>query len=274
MYKTTSTAPVSPRPPYYHSGPAPLTPAQSITQTYSLAHIARRKLAREASRSDLHLGRLVGHANLLDSLMLELGRAEREQQQWLLTQSRKMQRHEGARHIQWADCVVEEEATDDWHASDADSDLESEYDDERLEMGEDEDEDMETDMEVDMVSVQRVSSYRILPAVTTLTRPSTPNPSHEIDHVEILQLEYSPSHSSPPELDHDSDSSEDEAMPPSPPADRVSSFFRDDSPTIVDPLQDHLSNDLSSQDPSITAKNYFHSQSKNDHLISTDIYSV
>lgn len=254
--------------------PSTLTPAQSITQTYSLAHIARRKLAREASRSDLHLGRLVGHANLLDSLMSELVRAEREQQQWLLAQSRKMQRPEGARHIQWADCVVEDEATDDWNSSDADSNAEGEYDDERLEMGEDDDEDMETDMEADMVSVRRVSSYRILPSVTTLTRPSTPNPSHKIDHVEILQLEFSPSHSSLPELDHDSDSSEDESMPPSPPADRVSSFFLDDSPTIVDPSQDQLSNNLSSQNPSITVKEYFHSQTKNDHLISTDIYSM
>ena len=50
----------------------------SITQTYYLAHKARSKLSSEASRPDHNLRLLVGHANMLDSLMLEPADAERE----------------------------------------------------------------------------------------------------------------------------------------------------------------------------------------------------
>ena len=51
----------------------------SITQTYYLSHKARAKLSREAAQPDHDLRLLVGHANLLDSLMLELAEAEQEQ---------------------------------------------------------------------------------------------------------------------------------------------------------------------------------------------------
>ena len=54
----------------------------SITQTYYLAHKARTKLSREAAPPDHDLHQLVGHANLFDSLMLELADAEREQERW------------------------------------------------------------------------------------------------------------------------------------------------------------------------------------------------
>lgn len=54
----------------------------SITQTFYLAHKARAKLSSEAARSDHNLRLLVGHANLLDSLMLNLQAAEREQDAW------------------------------------------------------------------------------------------------------------------------------------------------------------------------------------------------
>lgn len=47
----------------------------SITQTYYLAHTARGKLSHEAAQADHNLRLLVGHANLLDSLMLELAEA-------------------------------------------------------------------------------------------------------------------------------------------------------------------------------------------------------
>lgn len=54
----------------------------TLTQTYRLAHRARGKLSSEASRGDHDLRLLVGHANLLDTLMVELHDAEREQDAW------------------------------------------------------------------------------------------------------------------------------------------------------------------------------------------------
>ena len=54
----------------------------SITQTYFLAHSARGKLSKEAARADHDLRLLVGHANMLDSLMLDLANAEQEQERW------------------------------------------------------------------------------------------------------------------------------------------------------------------------------------------------
>src|ERR1700761_2166986 len=54
----------------------------SITQTYFLAHSARGKLSKEAARPDHDLRLLVGHANMLDQLMLDLANAEQEQERW------------------------------------------------------------------------------------------------------------------------------------------------------------------------------------------------
>lgn len=54
----------------------------SVTQTYRLAHTARGKLSAEASRGEYDLRVLVGHANLLDNLMIELADAEREQEEF------------------------------------------------------------------------------------------------------------------------------------------------------------------------------------------------
>ena len=47
----------------------------SLTQTYYVASTARSKLGREANRADHNLRVLVGHANLLDNLMLDLANA-------------------------------------------------------------------------------------------------------------------------------------------------------------------------------------------------------
>lgn len=47
-------------------------------QAYLLAHKARAKLSLELSRHDNNLQRLVGHANLLDSIMLHLDKTEQE----------------------------------------------------------------------------------------------------------------------------------------------------------------------------------------------------
>ena len=52
----------------------------SLTQTYYLAHTARKKLTIQAARADHDLRLLVGHANLLDNLMLELSDTESERE--------------------------------------------------------------------------------------------------------------------------------------------------------------------------------------------------
>ena len=54
-----------------------------INQTYFLANSALGKLRKESSRPDHDLRFLVGHANILDSLMLDLAKAEHEQRRWL-----------------------------------------------------------------------------------------------------------------------------------------------------------------------------------------------
>lgn len=182
------------------------TAKMSITQTYFLAHKARGKLSHEAARPDHNLRLLVGHANLLDSLMLELADAEREQESWFNQSVRGASKSED-RHIQWADSIVEE-PEQDWQAEDADvySDSDSDSDSDL-----DEDEDVEM---ADMVSLRRIPSNN---TKIYYDGDMEEDDDEEEDYAQ-LALSRSPSHSaSPPELDHDSDSSEDESMPPSPP---------------------------------------------------------
>ncbi|TDZ23883.1 hypothetical protein C8034_v002115 [Colletotrichum sidae] len=187
----------------------------SITQTYYLAHKARAKLSSEAARSDHDLRLLVGHANLLDSLMLELADAEREQESWFNQSVRGATKNE-ERHVQWADSIVEsseEDYADD--ASDSGSSVSSDED-------YDEDEDIEM---ADTVSLRRMPSAHApaSPRITTVS-VSEDFDMEEADDLEEdyaqLELVRTPSHSSsssPPELEHDFDSSDDESMPPSPP---------------------------------------------------------
>jgi hypothetical protein len=180
----------------------------SITQTYYLAHKARAKLSREAAQPDHDLRLLVGHANLLDSLMLELAEAEREQERWFNQSVRNTTKSTAAannsRHIQWAD-RIEEEAVDEEYDSDSssDSDDESDYDN-----------------DLDMVSSSSNNSTVVVspaPAVKVVEDEIMGDDDLEEDYAQ-LELVRTPSHSnSPPELiDHDSESSDDEAMPPSP----------------------------------------------------------
>ncbi|KAK3357158.1 hypothetical protein B0T25DRAFT_149168 [Lasiosphaeria hispida] len=184
----------------------------SITQAYFLAHKARAKLSSEAARPDHNLRLLVGHANLLDSLMLELAEAEREQESWFNQSVRGATKSED-KHIQWADSVEEPER--DWHAEDADSDSS----DEDSDFSDDEDVEM-----ADIVSLRRIPSHSAV-----LAAPQIQDKDYDYDMEDDsdyeddedfaeLALQRSPSHSaSPPELDHDEDTSEDESMPPSPP---------------------------------------------------------
>ncbi|KAH0494091.1 hypothetical protein TgHK011_000725 [Trichoderma gracile] len=181
--------------------------SMSITQTYYLAHKARAKLSREAAQPDHDLRLLVGHANLLDSLMLELAEAEREQERWFNQSVRNTTKSTAAannsRHIQWAD-RIEEEAVDEEYDSDSssDSDDESDYDN-----------------DLDMVSSNNTTPTVVspAPAVKVVEDEIMGDDDLEEDYAQ-LELVRTPSHSnSPPELiDHDSESSDDEAMPPSP----------------------------------------------------------
>ena len=185
--------------------------AMSVTQTYYLAHTARGKLSSEASRSDHNLRLLVGHANLLDSLMLELAQAEQEQESWFNQSVRKASE---PKHIQWADAVVED-PEEDWQAEDADdsSDSSSEYD-------------SDEEMETGFASLQRVSSRSTIVAQVEVAEVEEEFEEDDEEDMEGLQLQRTHSHSlQPPALDHDSDdSSEDESMPPSPPNNALPTF--------------------------------------------------
>ncbi len=187
----------------------------SITQTYYLAHKARAKLSSEAAQPDHNLRLLVGHANLLDSLMMELADAEREQESWFNQSVRGAARKTEEKHIQWADTVVEE-PEDDWSPEDAESDSDSDSD-----FDEEEEED---DIEMaDVVPLRRVPSNMIVPA-PVLYDDMEEDDDEEEDFAQ-LSLQRSPSNSAtPPELDSDSDSSEDESMPPSPPTATLPTF--------------------------------------------------
>ncbi|KAH6850393.1 hypothetical protein B0I37DRAFT_371538 [Chaetomium sp. MPI-CAGE-AT-0009] len=221
-----------PRP--LHSSPtsfaAPASPFRprankkmSIAQTYFLAHKARAKLSSEAARPDHNLRLLVGHANMLDSLMLELADAEREQESWFNQSVRGASPSTTEeRHIQWADTIVEE-PEHDWHAEDAESDSDSDSDSDF-----DDDEDIEM---ADAVALRRIPSHTMLPhkAVYPFGVDEEDYDMEEEEDFTQLALRRSPSHSvspsSPPELDDDSDvSTEDESMPPSPPTTLIPAF--------------------------------------------------
>ena len=173
----------------------------SITQTYFLAHSARGKLSKEASRSDHDLRLLVGHANLLDSLMIDLASAEQEQERWFnKSVSGAKASEEETTSQQWAETIIEEPEAD-WEVEDAEStDDESQYD-----------EDEDTKM---------TSS-----AVITTTEIEEDVEEDEEEGDGELALTRTPSRHAPPELSADSDSdSEDEHMPPSPPQPTFDSF--------------------------------------------------
>ncbi|KAH7038118.1 uncharacterized protein B0I36DRAFT_315579 [Microdochium trichocladiopsis] len=188
------------------------SPKMSITQTYFLAHKARAKLSHEAARPDHNLRLLVGHANLLDSLMLDLADAEREQESWFNQSVRgaSTPSKTADRHVQWADSIVEEE---DWEADSSDSD--SDFDDEE---------------EEDVEMADAIPLRRLAPASPQIQTHELEEEEDDEEDYESLALTRSPSHvTSPPELDLDSDSSEDESMPPSPPTASFPAFAKETS---------------------------------------------
>ncbi len=204
-------------------------PATKMTlmQTYRVAHQARAKLAREAARADHDLRRLVGHANMLDSLMCELAEAEREQENWF---------DQTVRGAVTADMVVEEPA-EDWHLEDAESD------------DSDSDSDSDSDVEVDEDEIEvhhvrrpttsmaprqqpRSSAIRSAPTPTVPPRPAVTvsvvpldlddDEEYEDDEADSgdLALVRTRSHPPPdllPDSEDDSEDDDDASMPPSPP---------------------------------------------------------
>ena len=172
----------------------------SLTQTYYLAHTARSKLSKEASRADHDLRLLVGHANLLDGLMLDLVDAEREQESWFNQSVRGASQEEQPRHIQWADQVptIDEEESED---------------------SDDEESDDEEDVAATLASLRQAATQQQHQQPTMELDDDEEAIDDEEEDYEHLQLTRTASHSSPPELLHESDSdSDDDSMPPSPPA--------------------------------------------------------
>jgi len=172
----------------------------SLTQTYYIAASARSKLGREANRPDHDLRLLVGHANLLDSLMIELADAEKKQEEWFNSTVRKVSKEEGSRYIQWADTIVEEDDDDDEDSA-SESGSESDYYDE--------------DGDFDMIAATPRRFISAPVQITTREFEDEEGFYDDDEDEENLTLTRVPSQS-PPELVHDEDS-EDESPPTSPP---------------------------------------------------------
>jgi hypothetical protein len=159
----------------------------SITQTYFLAHSARGKLSKEAARADHDLRLLVGHANMLDSLMLDLANAEQEQERWFnnIVNGSQEEEAETHRHVE----TIVEEPEQDWELEDAVSSDEESDDEEKPNT-----------------------------KVTAIEVDSDMSEDDDEENDELTLVRTASRHS-PPELSLDSDDSEsdDEQMPPSPP---------------------------------------------------------
>ncbi|KAM0275107.1 hypothetical protein ACHAQH_007545 [Verticillium albo-atrum] len=197
-----------------------LRKTMSITQTYYLAHKARAKLSTEAARADHDLRLLVGHANLLDSLMLDLADAEREQESWFNQSVRGAQEEKKDRHVQWADSIIED-PEEDWDADDASSTSDSDDSESDSEVEYDSDEEEEDIEMADVMSLRRISSTTKQIPILSVEEDEDDMEEDDLEEdYAQLELVRTSSHSnSPPDLAHDSDysSDDDDAMPPSPP---------------------------------------------------------
>lgn len=173
--------------------PSPKRQKMSITQTYFLAHSARSKLSREASRADHDLRLLVGHANMLDHLMIDLANAEQEQERLFnksLHDQEAVKQHE----------PVSTEEEEEEEAEEYELDDESDSEDAIIQpIRSDDDIEVDDEQDIGLALVRTVSHVSSGPA-------SPPN--------------------SPPELTMEADSdSEDEPMPPSPPSLSLNDFI-------------------------------------------------
>lgn len=189
----------------YHHLPATTSPKQkmSLTQTYYIASSARTKLGREASRADHNLRLLVGHANLLDSLMVDLADAEREQEAWFNQSVRKASQPAPSRAAQWTSAIEELEELDE-ESDDSDLESDDEYDSYN--------DDIMTDLPQPKAPA---STFAITTSEVTVSEAYDDD---EDEYDEDLALTRVVSHHSPPELTLDSDESEsdEDSMPSSP----------------------------------------------------------
>ncbi|KAF2133261.1 hypothetical protein P153DRAFT_282583 [Dothidotthia symphoricarpi CBS 119687] len=180
---------------HFVSSPPQKKQKMSLTQTYYIAASARSKLGKEACRADHDLRLLVGHANLLDSLMIELQDAERQQEAWFNQTMAKASKAEEQRHVQWADSIVEEEEEeeDDY---DSDSDCEEDF---------------------DMVLMPRRIVQAPIQITTTVAEDDEEDFYDDMEDDSDLALTRVTSQShSPPELVYEEDS-DDDTPPASPP---------------------------------------------------------
>lgn len=191
----------------------------AYTQTFQLAQRARGKLQKEASRHDHNLRLLVGHANLLDNLMIALAEAEREQEQWfnevvrgsIAAEDEEEDEDEESRD--WPEQSYEGHGwlAVDYSESESEEDSESEADS---------DEEVE-DVQYPMPRLTRKPSYQsVSPYLQTTVGVS------EIDQYEedfedgdgMYPLMRASSYGSPPQLVADlTDDEEEESSPPSSP---------------------------------------------------------
>jgi hypothetical protein len=179
---------------HFVSAPPQKKQKMSLTQTYYIAASARSKLGKEACRADHNLRLLVGHANLLDSLMVELQDAERQQEAWFNQTMAKASKAEEPRHIQWADSIAE------------DSDEE-----------EDSDSESECDEDFDMLPMPR----HIMQAPVQISTMEIDEDDEEFyddmeDDSDLALTRVSSQSQSPPELTFEEDS-DDDLLPASPP---------------------------------------------------------
>lgn len=208
----------------------------SLTQTYRVAATARSKLGSEAGRPNHRLRHLVGHANLLDSLMVELADAEQDQEQWFnetvksatatpATTASIPPTSESMQHVRWTDTEVEdpdENAIDEDDDDDTSSDSSTDYDEDAEEIS----------AQIPLIRI------RSPPVQITTMELSSSHGKHDADfdvydedediyfedeeYDEAHALVRINSHSNPPELVHDDDeasasSSDDEEEAVSPP---------------------------------------------------------
>ncbi|KAG0127696.1 hypothetical protein HOY82DRAFT_567456 [Tuber indicum] len=187
----------------------------SITQTFYLAHKARGKLSSEASRQDHNLRLLVGHANLLDTLMIHLSEAERDQERWFNTVVRG---NEESREYRDLPETIEEEPEEYGSlAADYDSDSDSSE-----ESGDEEMEDVDA-----TYTLTREPSYKYYQTQETIIGVSEVEEDYQegeetededdVDEDGMFSLTRTRSRR-PPSLCSDySDDEEEESNPPSPP---------------------------------------------------------
>lgn len=187
----------------------------SLRQTYILANIARGKMTREASRGDHDLRLLVGHANFLDGLIVDLAAAERDQEMWFNHSVRgAAQASEEPKHVQWADRIPEEAVEDDDEYDEEDEDSSRDFSSNEYDSD---------DEEVNTTPVVAPHHHRSSPISIPTVTAAEVSEDMEIDedYEDGLVLTRIASH--PPELMHESDSdSDDDMMPPSPPQPNLS----------------------------------------------------